>query len=574
MKPVTLTVATSFLLTTLAYYWILKNRFVIASVLLEIICDLVTITAIIYLTEGPYSDFYTIYLFYIFVAGIFYNYVLALFIGVACGIFYAAFLFLCQFGIIPPLIIEWGERIPLESHSPQYHFFMWFLFSILAVYGVKVASYFNQKRERMLEVRNKELSALAQMSSTIRSTISVEKVLDQILDGLQKGLDLDLALLLLFDHEKGCIQVRFPGGHPTVQKIKALFGKQFAESFFPLDVPENSALQALLAHQIIFRKRLDEVLVGLKPALSKEEVEFLQSTLGFKRLVGVPLVAERELMGALIGFTHHTFIETQTVSTLEAFANQAALILEASVLIQKLKLANEHLKEANRVKSEFLATMSHELRTPLTAIIGFSELLLEGVMGKLSEEQEESLREVLNNGATLLDLINNLLDMAKVEAGKMSLEIQAFDLKDLLKRLTHTISSLTQRKNQKLSLNLPDKAPLIHADEKKVQQILLNLLSNAIKFTPEEGKILVGLKYHDKTFELSVTDTGIGIQKENLTKVFDMFSQVDSSVTRKHGGTGLGLSLAKQLVELHRGKIWAESEIGIGTKFVVILPEQ
>ena len=215
-------------------------------------------------------------------------------------------------------------------------------------------------------------------------------------------------------------------------------------------------------------------------------------------------------------------------------------------------------------------------------------------MGGLTEEQSDSLREVLNNGATLLDLINNLFDMAKVEAGKMTLEIEPFDLSDLLHRLTQTIASLIHKKGHELKLNIPEEIPPIKADEKKVQHILLNLLSNAIKFTPEGGHIEVGLKHYPSAelqtnapwiskilhkehfsngaFELTVKDNGIGIKPENVSKVFEMFSQGDGSVTRVHGGTGLGLTLAKQFVELQKGVIWLETTSGKGTKFTVVLP--
>lgn len=572
LQGVTLIISACFAATTLAYFCILKNRFIGLSFTIQILSDLAALTTVIHLTGGPYSDFFTIYIFYVFIAGVFYDYFVGLLIAFACGVFYGAYLLLSQFGIILALVIDWGDQIPPESHSPQYHYFFWVSFSILAVYGVKVASQFNQKRERMLETRNKELTALAHMSSTIRSTISVEKVLEQILEGIQSGLDLTLSVLVLFDREKGRIRLLAPQNHPAIQKITPILGEPLPAFVFPLEVPENTALQGICRHQIVFRKSLDEVLMGMRPPLAKEVAGQIQKTLGFKKIVGVPLVAESELLGALIGCTRSVHVDPQTVKTLEAFANQAALILEAALLIQRLREANASLKEANRVKSEFLATMSHELRTPLTAIIGFSELLLEGVMGRLTEEQQESLREVLNNGATLLDLINNLLDMAKVEAGKMTLELQPFDLPELLRRLSQTIASLVQRKRHTLKLNLPPRVPPIRADEKKIQHVMLNLLSNAIKFTPEGGTIGIGLKYRGGAFEISVEDNGIGIRRENLGKVFEMFSQGDSSVTRSHGGTGLGLTLARQFVELHRGSISVESEVGKWTRFTVTLP--
>ncbi|MDO8493958.1 MAG: HAMP domain-containing sensor histidine kinase [Deltaproteobacteria bacterium] len=581
MLSITALIAGCFLLTTIAYFWILKNRFIMTSIIAEVVADLFAITAIIHVAEGPYSDFFTIYLFYTFAAGIFYNYRVALVVALLSGVWYGSYLILCTKGLILPTIVDWGDRIPNESHSPPYHFFFWFVFSAMVVYGVKVASYFTQKRERLLEARNKELSALAQMSATVRTSISIEKVLEQILQSLEKGLDLDLPLILLFNEEKNCVSILPPKNHPVVAKAKEFLGRPIEDFHLPLDVQENSALQAIKNHQMFFRKNLEEVFIGIRPVIQKEVIERLQQATGFKKLVGVPLVAESQIIGAIIGFAHSSYVDDQTVKTLEAFANQVALILDAAFLIRKLREANVNLKEANRVKSEFLATMSHELRTPLTAIIGFSELLIEGVMGKMTTEQEDSLREVINNGALLLDLINNLLDMAKVEAGKMTLEIEPFDFCELLQRLNQTLASLVKKKHQKLTLDLPENAPPIHADEKKMQQNLLKLLANAIKFTPEHGKIHVALKVHESfpnfpkgAFECSVSDTGQGIKPENLEKVFEMFSQGDSSVTRKHGGTGLGLTLAKQLTELHRGKIWVESQVDRGTTFTVIFPKE
>ena len=217
--------------------------------------------------------------------------------------------------------------------------------------------------------------------------------------------------------------------------------------------------------------------------------------------------------------------------------------------------------------------MSHELRTPLTAIIGFSELLLEGVMGELNEEQKDSVREVVNNGSGLLDMINNLLDLAKVESGKMKLAPAEFSLPDLLERVRHTVASLIQRKRHNLSLEVQD-MPLFLADERRIQQVVLNLLANAIKFTPDGGSIKISASHKSGIFHVSISDTGIGIKDEHLEKIFDVFSQVDSSVTRSYEGTGLGLALAKQFVELHGGKIWAESRIGQGATFSFIIPQK
>ncbi|HPM41706.1 MAG TPA: HAMP domain-containing sensor histidine kinase, partial [bacterium] len=301
-------------------------------------------------------------------------------------------------------------------------------------------------------------------------------------------------------------------------------------------------------------------------------------------------------LGALIGFSAEPFVEEEQVVTLEAFADQSALSIEAAALIDRLRRLNERLAEANRVKSEFLATMSHELRTPLTAIIGFSELLMEGVMGELTEEQKESLTEVLHNAADLLELINSLLDLTKIESGKMRLDVRNFDLAETLRRVVSTISPLVQRKNQRLVAEIPDGMPPLSGDERKVQQLILNLLANANKFTPEGGSITASVrvfptwgdicerapwaeKVRDRqdelvggAFEIVVKDDGIGIAPDHLDRIFEMFTQVDGSATRSFGGTGVGLALARKFVEMHSGLIWVESEWGKGARFVVVMP--
>ncbi len=423
-KVITGIICVSSFLTGIAYYnVVVRNKLLLLSFSVEMIADLVTMTCVIYLTGGPYSNYFTIYFFYCFAAGVFYNHYLAGIVALFCIMFYGAFLLLCNWGIIPPLILNYGDSLPIPTYTPLAHFFFTVVFIGLAIYAVKIASFFSQKRERMLEARNIELEGL---------------------------------------HEK-------------------------------------------------------------------------------------------------------------------------------------LREVNEQLREANRVKSEFLAIMSHELRTPLTAIIGFSELLMEGVLGDLTDEQKDSIQEVLNNGADLLELINSLLDLSKIDSGKMRFEIHPFDMSEMVDRVSRMISSLIQRKEHDFTVSIQKDLPAIMGDERKLQRVLLNLISNAIKFTPDKGMIKVWVKffpsiesmkteswyekikniqdrYSEGIFCIGVEDNGVGIKSEHLDIVFDLFQQADSSVTRSYGGTGLGLALAKQYIEQHNGIIWAESEYGKGAKFFVLLP--
>lgn len=259
---------------------------------------------------------------------------------------------------------------------------------------------------------------------------------------------------------------------------------------------------------------------------------------------------------------------------------------------EELKTARNAAIAANMAKSDFLANMSHELRTPLNHIIGFTELVLGPYFGSLNEQQSEYLNDVLSSSKHLLSLINDILDLSKVEAGKMELEYSDIDMKHLLKNSLVMVKERAMKHNIKLSAKA-DKLPFVfQADERKLKQIIYNLLSNAVKFTPDGGCIQVFAQLYetevarlsdgggeivfDPSTEyllVSVEDTGIGIKKEDIDRIFDPFEQADSSRSRKYQGTGLGLSLTKKLVESHNGKLWAESQgEGKGATFKLVIP--
>lgn len=236
-----------------------------------------------------------------------------------------------------------------------------------------------------------------------------------------------------------------------------------------------------------------------------------------------------------------------------------------------LASANLKLREMDRLKSEFLANMSHELRTPLTAIIGFSELLVDKVMGEMSEEQAGCVENILTSGQHLLKLINDILDLSKIEAGRMELHPETFNLSTIIDFIRKTTAPLIEKKRQTLKIEkayLPD----IYADPGKIKQILLNLTGNAIKFTPDGGMITIGAGFKNNSFILSVEDTGIGIKEEDRDRVFQEFQQAEGSTSREYGGTGLGLTLTKRLTEMHGGRIELESEAGKGSTFTVYIP--
>jgi signal transduction histidine kinase len=253
-------------------------------------------------------------------------------------------------------------------------------------------------------------------------------------------------------------------------------------------------------------------------------------------------------------------------------------ILESFQDINERKQAEEvmlHAKlvaeEASRTKSEFLANMSHELRTPLNSIIGFSQMLHEGTFGDLNEKY---VLNVLNSGKHLLHLINTILDLSKVEAGKMELYCELFYIQEVLQDLRMVIHPMAIRKKIRFEINELTNNAQICLDKTKFKQIMYNLLDNAVKFTPSGGLVTLTVELEDNELRASVSDTGIGIPQHAIDVIFKPFKQVDSSTSRLYGGTGLGLALVKEFVEMHKGNVWVESEEGKGCTFKLILPQQ
>jgi signal transduction histidine kinase len=240
-------------------------------------------------------------------------------------------------------------------------------------------------------------------------------------------------------------------------------------------------------------------------------------------------------------------------------------------LFKELEAANRELSAASQHKSEFLANMSHELRTPLNAIIGFSEVLSERMFGDLNEKQDEYLKDIHASGQHLLSLINDILDLSKIEAGRMELELSDFHLPTALDSALTLVRERAGRRGIALHLSIDERLGQVQGDERKIRQVLLNLLSNAIKFTPEGGRIEVAAAPRDGAVEVSVTDTGVGIAPEDQEAVFEEFRQVGTA-DKKVEGTGLGLTLCRKFVELHGGTIWVKSQWGQGSTFTFTVP--
>jgi signal transduction histidine kinase len=294
--------------------------------------------------------------------------------------------------------------------------------------------------------------------------------------------------------------------------------------------------------------------------------------LGYQAIMAVPMLHDDTVIGA-IGVSRlepHPFSEQQ-IELLKTFADQAVIAIENVRLFKELEVANRELAAASQHKSEFLANMSHELRTPLNAVIGFSEVLADRMFGELNAKQEEYLKDIYASGTHLLSLINDILDLSKIEAGRMELELTDFDLPTALDNALTLVRERAGRRSITLQTSIDERLGEVRADERKIRQVVLNLLSNAIKFTPEGGRIDVGAVPKDGFVEVSVSDTGVGIAPEDQEAVFEEFRQVGTA-EKKVEGTGLGLTLCRKFVELHGGRIWVKSQEGVGSTFTFTIP--
>ncbi|HEX6296847.1 MAG TPA: GAF domain-containing protein [Burkholderiales bacterium] len=309
-----------------------------------------------------------------------------------------------------------------------------------------------------------------------------------------------------------------------------------------------------------------------EPGLSEQSRAIIRKT-GVRSVLLAPMQSMGVTTGTLSvarraagGFTE------REVELLRTFADQAVIAMENVRLFREIQEKSAQLEVANKHKSDFLANMSHELRTPLNAIIGFSEVLIERMFGEVNEKQADYLKDIHESGKHLLSLINDILDLSKIEAGRMDLEISRFDLPSALSNAMTLVRERAQRHGIVLGLEVDPRLGEFEADERKVKQILVNLLSNAVKFTPDGGRVDVSAKLDTDKVEIAVKDTGIGIAPEDHAAVFEEFKQVGRDYTRKAEGTGLGLALTKRFVELHGGAIRLQSTPGKGSTFTITLP--
>jgi signal transduction histidine kinase len=435
--------------------------------------------------------------------------------------------------------------------------------AVIAIENVRLFTELEQKNEALTQAHAQVTEALDQQTATAeilrvisRSPTDVKPVFDIVADRAVRLCEADQAIVVTFDGELVHLAALANFDAPGVEAMRRMYPR-------PPDL-------GFTAGRVV----LTGVVVHLPSILDDPRYTYpqLAHAAGFRSGLGVPMLRDAAVIGAVaVGrFTRGPFSERQ-IALLQTFADQAVIAIENVRLFKELEHKTRELEAASQHKSEFLANMSHELRTPLNAIIGYSELLEEEAADLDGARLVPDLQKIATAAKHQLSLINDILDLSKVEAGRMELELAEFDLPSAIENALILVRERAHRRGITLGSTIDERLGVIGGDERKVKQILLNLLSNALKFTPEGGRIDVRAGVEDAVVEVSVTDTGLGVAPEDQAAVFEEFRQVGAA-DKKVEGTGLGLALCRRFVELHGGRIWVKSQVGQGSAFTFTLP--
>jgi signal transduction histidine kinase/DNA-binding response OmpR family regulator len=432
-------------------------------------------------------------------------------------------------------------------------------FAVHGAIAIQNVQLFHELQERTAELARSvdELRALGEVSRAVSSSLDVDEVLTTIVTRAVELSGTDGGSIFEFDRPTGAFLLRTCCG--TSQKL--VDGLRAV----PIRVGETFVGRAATAGEARQAPDLDH-----EPP--DPHINELRRH-GWRSMVAVPLLHEGEIVGALIvRRTKPGAVPTQTVGLLETLASQSAVAIHNARVFRELEVKTAELEVASRHKTEFLASMSHELRTPLNAVIGFSDVLLDRMFGALNERQEEYVRDIRDSGHHLLELINEILDLSKIEAGRMELELGAVSLGELLHHGVAMVRERAERHGISLDLDVASELGSVGGDELKLKQVVLNLLSNAVKFTPDGGSVSVTARLAGDEVQVSVADTGIGIAEEDRERIFQAFQRGNRAARSSAEGTGLGLTLSRRIVDMHGGRLWMESELGVGSTFSFAIP--
>jgi two-component system, NtrC family, sensor kinase len=449
---------------------------------------------------------------------------------------------------VQPTGFEAAEIALLQTFADQ---------AVIAIENVRLLG---ELRARTGELTRsvEELTALGDVSRALSSTLDLDAILQTIVTRANQLAGTDACSVFEYDEATEAFHLRATNNlddeivavarRTTIRKGEGVQGRM-ATTRQPVQIPDIAAEDA-------YHGPLRDILLRT----------------GTRAVLAVPMLCENKLIGGLtVSKRTPGEFSPEVIELLTTFATQSSLAIHNARLFREIEIKSRQLEVASQHKSEFLANMSHELRTPLNAIIGFSELLSERLYGDLNEKQEEYLKDIHASGQHLLSLINDILDLSKIEAGRMELELTDFDLPTAIDNALTLVRERAGRRGIALHQATDEGLGQMRGDERRIKQALLNLLSNAIKFTADGGRIDVRAIAVDGSVEVSVTDTGVGIAPEDQEAIFEEFRQVGTA-DKKVEGTGLGLALSRKFIELHGGRIWVTSQVEVGSTFTFTIP--